>query len=48
MERRKLSTGYKYAKEKYLSRYTAKANADMRLFAACSMQPQKSHERAVW
>jgi hypothetical protein len=42
-ERKKLSPGYKSAKEKYLSICTAKANADVMLFG--SRKPQKSHDR---
>ena len=42
-ERRKLSPGYKPAKENYMALCTAKANADVILFD--SRQPQKSHDR---
>jgi hypothetical protein len=44
-ERRKLSPGYRTAKENYVSLCTARANADVLLFG--SRQPQKSRDRAA-
>jgi hypothetical protein len=44
-EQKKLSPGYKPAKENYMSICTAKANADVMLFG--SRQTQKSHDRGA-
>ena len=44
-ERRKLSPGYKTARENFMSICTAKANADIMLFG--ERQPQKSHDRGA-
>ena len=44
-ERRKISPGYKAAKENYMSLCAAKANADVLLFG--ERQPQKTHDRGA-